>query len=400
MAKRLTQALGVDIGTQMIKIAAVRQTKDGPAVVGLGMTATPEGTVDHTGIFDPQTLGTALKGLIAETGVGIKDVVFCINGQSAVVVRNLEVPRMGERELQEHMNWEIQRNVPFAESTLVSDFRTIDNPNLANSQNMEVVMAVSPQSAIDMILTLIKTAGCKAAAIDVEPLALARVINTCSPTDFGAKNICLVHFGHTCTAINMYRSSALAFPRTIPLGSSQLTKAIADGLAVSMEQAEQMKQSANIPEAGSSAYQAPQQTQSFTPYNPFAVESGEEGGDTGPEQTPPAESQPTAAMEVSDNRAFQAMENQLMDLVAELRRSVDYYKSRGGDVEQMVLSGGGAMLKGLDQYISRSMGMPVGMIKPLDRIAVQLDSQSETYAQERASQFSVAIGMGLYIAYD
>lgn len=400
MAKRLSQGLGVDIGTQSIKIAAVRQGAGGPAVVGLGMCPTPDGTVDHTGIFDPQTLGAALRALLGESGISIKQAVFCINGQSSVVVRILEVPRMSDAELSEHMQWEIQRNIPFAESTIVSDYRPIDNPNLANSQNMEVVMAVSPQSAIDSIVALLKAAGCKPAAIDVEPLGLSRVLKSCHYNDIATKDACVVHIGHSSTAINMYRQGVLAFPRTVPLGGSSLTKAIADAFTITFAEAEEKKRTqAAAPESGGAAFGVPGVTMqpSFQPYNPFSGEN--EGGSGQPEAEGEAAPAPDAGG--GDLQKIQgAMVAHLDEFAAELRRSVDYYKSRGGEVETIALSGGGANLRGLDMFIEKSLSIPVTKINPFQGIEVSVSGSGETYVQSAASEFAVAVGMGLHIAYD
>lgn len=134
--------------------------------------------------------------MLSQAGMtGLKDVIFCIQGQSSVLVRNLEVPRMNDKEMEEHMKWEVQRNIPFAESTVLSDFRPVDNPALTNSDNQEVVMAVSPQSAIDTIVELLKAAHLRAAAIDVEPLAIGRILKTCHGGDLGARKTCVVNIG-------------------------------------------------------------------------------------------------------------------------------------------------------------------------------------------------------------
>ncbi|MER3414229.1 MAG: hypothetical protein C4341_08365 [Armatimonadota bacterium] len=383
MAKRLNQALGVDIGTQSIKIAAVRMA-GAPSVTALGMVTTPNGTCDHTGIFDPKALGVALRALVAETGVGVKDVVFCLNGQSSVVVRNLEVPKMSDAELRDHMAWEIQRYIPFAESTVVSDYRRIPNPSLDATQNMEVVMAVSPQSAVETVVELIRSAGCKPAAIDVEPLGLGRVLLTAHSSDLATKNICLVHVGHSVTGINMYRMGILAFPRTIPLGSSLWTKAISETLGVGWEDAEVLKHQTRVT-GTAGAMGATVQA-----YNPFAPRL-EEGA-------PVEEAAPVPASQ-GDDRALKAMLPQLEEFVAEIRRSIDYYQSRGGEVQEIALSGGGALLEGLDDFVGRSLGLPVSRVNPLQGITVEAPG-AETLGSAQASQYVTAIGMGLFIAFE
>ena len=155
MAKKLSSVLGVDIGSQSIKICEIRSQGKEPVVTALGIIDTPEGAVDHTGVYNSDAVGSALKQVLSQSGASVGQVVVSIAGQASVLVRTLEVPKMNPAELKEHMQWEINRNIPFAESTIVSDFRPLggDDPN---SPNMDVVMAISPQSAIDTIMACVK----------------------------------------------------------------------------------------------------------------------------------------------------------------------------------------------------------------------------------------------------
>lgn len=392
MAKRLTRALGIDIGTQSIKAAGISLGKDRPEVGALAKGATPENAIDHTGIFDPTSLGNALRTILSEAGMlGWKDAIFCISGQQAVLVRNLEVPRMSDKELSDHMQWEIQRNIPFAESTVVSDYRPVENPALDGTDNMEVVMAVSPQSAIEAILELIRAAGCKPAAIDVEPLAIGRVLRSCYPGDLGAKNTCVVNFGNSMTSINMYRSGVLSFPRSIPSGGAALTKAIADSSGITSAEAEARKASVVIPAATSG-----EPTETYQPYNPFsdAGAAPPAEGEVPAEPTPA----PIAPIPAGDSKLFDAIQPQVVDFVAELRRSIDYYRSRGGGIEQIALTGGSSALTGLAAYVESSLGLPTALLDPFQNLNVA--PGVETFARANASEFAVAVGMGLHIAYD
>lgn len=385
MAKRLTQVLGIDIGTQTMKAAAVRLGRDTAAIVGLTKSPTPSDVMDNSGIYDPVALGGAIHGMLSQSGMtGLKDVVFCIQGQSSVLVRNLEIPRMNEKELEEHMKYEVQRNIPFAESTVVSDFRPVENPALVGSDNQEVVMAVSPQSAIDTVIELLRAAHLRAAAIDVEPLAIGRVLQVCHGNDIGSRKACVVNIGDSSSSINMYRGSVLAFPRTVPLGGKNLTGAISTELSITAEEAEARKRAeASIPSAG-------QATQAMPSYNPF---------DTSAEGEAPAPT-PAPAPAPAANPLYSAMQAQLTDFATEIRRSVDYYKSRGGEVETIGLTGGGSKMKGLPAFLEAELGIPVQMLNPFQNVEVAVQPGAETYLQEDASEFTVAVGTGLHIAFD
>src|SRR5665213_706444 len=105
MAKRLSSVLGIDIGSRKIKIAEVKTHGKEPVVSALGMIDTPEGSVDHTGVYNAEAVGIALKQLLNQAGASVSQVVVSIAGQASVLVRTLEVPRMSPAELSEHMRW-------------------------------------------------------------------------------------------------------------------------------------------------------------------------------------------------------------------------------------------------------------------------------------------------------
>jgi type IV pilus assembly protein PilM len=397
MAKRLNNVLGVDIGSQTIKVAEVRMQGPTPTVTALGSAPTPPGTVDHVGVHDPEAVGQALKDLIASTGAGSGDVVVSIAGQGAVLVRTLEVAAMNEGELKQHMEWEITRNIPFAESTVVSDYKAFP-PEPANPQNMDVVMAISPQSAVDTLVQTIKRAGKKPAAIDVEPLGIARVLATTQSGRYSGKTVCVVHVGHKSTAINIYRDGKLLMPRTVPLGGETTTKAIADSMGLTVEEAESLKQAEAAIPAGAAFGAAPNPfdvgaSQGYTPYNPFAdpVEA-----EAAPEPASVEPAEPAPPEPADGGRLYGAMAPIVDEFVAEVRRSVDYFRSKGGEVDCFVVTGGGAKLKGLAQLLQDALGLPASVLNPLEGIAVA--DKAAAHSGE-APEYAVAVGNALHIAY-
>jgi type IV pilus assembly protein PilM len=430
MAKKLTSVLGIDIGSQKIKIAEVRSQGREPTVSALGMIDTPEGAVDHTGVYNSDAVGAALKQLISESGATVPYAIVSIAGQASVLVRTLEVPRMNPSELSEHMQWEINRNIPFAESNVVSDFRALADED-PNSQNMDVVMAISPQSAIDTLIGCVKKAGKTVAAIDVEPLAMARALRMSYDDLLQAETVCVVEVGHKTTSINIYRDGKLLMPRQVPIGGEMFTSAIADAYGVAHDEAERLKiERASIPSDSGQASAAPtfapsappSPTQEFVPYNPFADEPGfvpppvaEEGEvppvedsmanpagfepeqpdpPSGPDLTPVASGDPEA------QRIYNAISVVLEEFVAEVRRSIDYFRSRGGDVSRIEICGGGGRLKGLPAFLQRSVGIPCDELDPLRRLNLNARKVAPGFVDEYKHHFAIAIGNGLHIFYD
>ncbi|MBX3117811.1 MAG: type IV pilus assembly protein PilM [Fimbriimonadaceae bacterium] len=399
MAKKLSSVVGIDIGSRSIKVAEIRNAGKEASVTGLGMIDTPEGAVDHTGIYNAEAVAGALKQVLSASGISNPNAVVSIAGQASVLVRTLEVPRMNPAELKEHMQWEINRNIPFSESTVVSDFKPLADED-PTSQNMEVVMAISPQSAIDTVMACLKKAGRNTAAIDVEPLGLARSLVTSYDDQHVGKTVCLVEIGHKTTSINIYRNGKLLLPRQVPMGGEMFTQAIADAMGVSNEEAERLKQeTADLDRVDVAAGVGGVATQAFTPYNPFADETpADDAGSAPTAAEAPAEIAPVA--DAGNDGVNKALAGVAEEFAAEIKRSLDYYRSRGSNVDVIALCGGGAKLRGLGTYLTKSTGQTCDNYDPMRRLNLNIRKVPPAYVDEHREEFAVAVGNGLHICFE
>jgi type IV pilus assembly protein PilM len=120
--------VGLDIGTDSIKVAEAKFAKDGITITGLGIARTPPGAIENEVIVDSKALGDAVKALLGESGIKTKRCVSSVSGASQVVVRVISVPKMKREELAETMKWEVERHVPFSPNEVVMDFQPLDLP--------------------------------------------------------------------------------------------------------------------------------------------------------------------------------------------------------------------------------------------------------------------------------
>jgi type IV pilus assembly protein PilM len=241
MAKKLSSVLGIDIGSHSIKVCEVKSSGKGATVSALGIIATPEGAVDYGGIYNSDAVGAALKKVLSDSGASSSSAVVTIAGQHSVLVRIIDIPKVDdEKELASQVEWEINKNIPFAETTIQSDYKVFPGQD-PNATDLEVVMAMSPQSAIDTVVECIKKSGRKPYAIDVQPLGLARSIQMSSPEMLPDTGVCIVDIGHSTTSINIFRGSRLILPRPVPGGGEMVTRALADSLQMGIAEAEEYK---------------------------------------------------------------------------------------------------------------------------------------------------------------
>lgn len=235
--------VGVDIGSNTIKVAEAKYGKDGVTITALGSAPLPAGLVENEVILDPKALGQALKALLAESGIKTKRTVSSVSGQSRVVVRVIEVPKMSSKELGETMKWEVERHVPFPPNEVVMDYQPLDVLGAdPNAQNMEVLLAVAQDDLINKHVEALQTAGLKPVAIDIEPLAASRSL--IDATSYGQQTgvIAIINVGASNTEISVFDEGVLVFPSP-PLGiaGSMLTHEISESMGLTLEEAENTK---------------------------------------------------------------------------------------------------------------------------------------------------------------
>jgi len=492
--------VGLDIGTQQIKAVELRAGKAGLTVSALGVAPTPVGVMQNNIVTDPKSMGQAIRQLLKESGISAKKVVGSVAGQSAVVIRVIEVPKMTDAELKETMKWEVERHVPFAPSETVMDFQPLPSPGGAQAEanpNMEVLLAVAQQDIVTNFVDTLFAAGLDPQAIDIEPLATGRALldiaggrpvvraqSVMAPAaapgeftgDFGdgaaVETVAVVNIGASNTDISIFQDGQLVFPRSLPLAGDSLTRAIAEILGYTLDQAERVKREAGEIQlermsiytgtAYGDGFESPQfeeglqftdepasflgEAEDAPLRNPFDTSPEFETDNTaevlgaknpfattpeGPQFDEPDRTQPiprrtlnlakrpeleaaspfgaplddnafavpggpsSASDEQTRNQVFEAIAPVLGELSTELRRSLDYYRSRaqGHSVDRVVLCGGSASLRNLAAFLQNELQVPVLVADPLQGLSVTSKHYDPAYLQTIAPAFAVALGL-------
>ncbi|MHB9155786.1 MAG: type IV pilus biogenesis protein PilM, partial [Endomicrobiales bacterium] len=80
------------------------------------------------------------------------------------------------------------------------------------------------------------------------------------------------------------------------------------------------------------------------------------------------------------------------DLLGEVQRSIDFYISQNQErtINRILISGGSANIKNLDQYLHLGLKIPVEHFNPFKEVA-----GGEQVPEHLAMQFAVAVGLAL-----
>ncbi|WP_102125163.1 type IV pilus assembly protein PilM [Deinococcus planocerae] len=372
-------AIGVEIGTSAIKVVALRPGSP-PVLSHAVMVPTPIGSMRDGLVVEPQAVAGELKNLLAEHRITARHAVTAVPNQS-VVTRNIMVPRMERKDLQEAIKWEAERYIPYPIDEVSLDFDLLDDPaTVPEDGQMEVVIAAAPSEAVTRQVEVLRLAGLEPTVVDLKSFAALRALratllgeplaaeNTASGTVVGGGNdVALVlEIGASSSVINLVRGERVLMARNIGVSADDFTTALQKAFDLDFGAAEEVKL----------GY--------ATATTPTEDEEDLLNFDLAREQYSPA-------------RVFEVVRPVLGDLITEIRRSLEFYRVQSGDVviDRTLLAGGGAKLRGLSSAIGDALGFRVEVASPW--LAVQTDAANVDggYLQTHAAEFTVPLGLAL-----
>lgn len=234
------------MGNHAIKV--VELAKRGASFVVQNLFVAPTSDAIVTGeVIQPDVVAGILRDMFRETGIRTRDAIISIGGQTGVVVRVAELPKMTKRELVQAIPFEIERHLPFQAGEVLRDYTILKEPEeVPEGGQIPVLFAAARGDLVDAYLVVLRQAGLSPIAVEVEPLALSRAFfasqgfQEAGDGADGRVSI-VVNIGYEGAEISFVQDGVLIFTRLVPIGGRHLTEDIRDHLGMSMEDAERAK---------------------------------------------------------------------------------------------------------------------------------------------------------------
>ncbi|MEA4923977.1 MAG: pilus assembly protein PilM [Syntrophomonadaceae bacterium] len=173
MFNRLS-GIGLDIGSQKIRMIQAAPKRTGLKIIKFGSTNTPPGTVEAGLIVDCERLGEELKLLVRRLKFNGKRVVSAVGGQQ-LYIRNLIMPRLKPEEMKEAVYYESTKFLPIPAEEAAIDICTLRDFEDETGKRTEVFFLAVRKQQVENLEYSCRMAGLKLAAVEIEPLSLFRV---------------------------------------------------------------------------------------------------------------------------------------------------------------------------------------------------------------------------------
>jgi type IV pilus assembly protein PilM len=333
--KKLEFSVGLDIGNNFCKWVELIPSANSYEIIGAGSIPFANN--------DPAAALKSLKDKIQKPN----EPLFAAVSGKGTLIRYIEMPRMSHTELMGAFLIEADKYFPFNTDQIYFDCHILDPKE--KTKQMSVMAAAVRKEMVDQRLTVFKNAGLQPQLIGLNPIALANAYFVLDPDnpEMRDKAVAILDIGDVTSTLIISVNKMPRFTRDIFIGGKELTKRISNALGVSLEEAEKLK------------CQSAERRQEI----------------------------------------ISACESTLMNIVQEIRISFDYFLTeRNVELGQILLTGGGALLEGMAQFISSNLELKVELWDPVKRLKISSKVSGEEIKKQNL-QLSVALGLALY-CYD
>ena len=366
------KVVGVDIGSRFIKVvqAEAGRSPGSWQISKAAVGPTPHDAVRDGIVIDQAGVAQALRELLQGAGIEANAAVAAISGAS-VIVRHVKLTRMAESVLRKSVRFEAAKHISSSVDDSMIEFE-ITGPVPGEDDKMSVMLVAAPNDMVESRLSALTLAGLEPVAIDIEAFALQRALLDLSPTRPGdGATLALLDIGATTTDVNIVTNGVFALTRNIPIAGDSFTQALK---AVS-------------PGADWNALEALKATVDMTTLL-----------------------QPDGDPEAAG--LARALQPAIDELLREVRRSTNYYQSQladpasailpsgvnaqsSGAVSRIVVSGGSARLRGLEEYMAARLGVPVEVWNPFENPALDALRIVPSFVEENHPLLVTGIGLAL-----
>ena len=342
--------IGLDIGSTAVR-AVELAGGDPPTVVRAAQVPLPPGAVENGEVREPEAVTEALRELWQRGGFKNRRVWMGV-GNQRVVVREIALPFLPEKELRSSLGFQVQEFIPMPVDEAVLDYDPLGEFEQDGRQMMRLLLVAAQRVMVDGLVSAAIGAKLEPVGLDLVPFAMVRAVGT---SDAGmdleeAGDEAVIDVGAHVTNIVVHARGTTRFVRILPSGGRDVTNAIARGLGVEDDVAEQLKR-----------------------------------GDVVEMEDAPSQED---VRELAMQRA--------QSFVDEIRSSLEFYtaQSQGARIGRVLVAGGGSKLAGFLDLLRQRIPVQVDPGRVFEHVRSQL-SLSEDAIAEAEPVLTVAVGLAI-----
>lgn len=333
--------LGVDIGSHNLKFVELENVRGRAKLITYGYTDRVVPPTDAELADQPEVAAAALKQLLTKAKATSHQVVAALPVAS-IFTSILVIARdrwHNEQELKETIEWEAKKVIPLSLEEMILEHSALDNGAEAGSSRF--LLTAAPKQLVQKYLTIFKRAGLQLASLETENFALVR-----SLVGNDKSTVMVVDIGEITTNIAIIRQGIPVLNKSVDVAGKQFTSLFAKQLGAELPVAERFKRDLMV---------------------------------TGVAKT------------------LATVEPLLQNLVREIQYCFGLHQQEhtttAERVEKIILTGGAAVLAGLDQYLTSHLQLKVFVGDPWAR--VMYPEELKPTLDSIGPRLSISVGLAM-----
>ena len=355
-------AVGIDIGAHALKAVALRKSGNHVALVRAATLELGEMAFIDDSERKDLRIAELLHHLLRRARIRSRTACAGLAGRD-YFVKYLHVPPTTPDKLRKLIEYEVLEDPTAAVQDQTTDFWLLDLPTKAEEFTVLVVM--SRNDTLRRRLSLLRRAGAVPEGLTLDAIGLFNAyVNALDEAVYNDKTTLLVDIGAQHMDIVVQRNAKLLFVRNLTLGGNRFTEAVQEEFHLPIGEAEELKiaQGAILPRH----FDVAAEIDTATP-----------------------EARLSAAL-------LEPAETIYDTLQATIKYCQTQTRMTNLKIDEVVLSGRCARLRGLREFLARRFRTPVEILDPLRGIDTSpLGPAERGEVVENANSYTVAIGLAL-----
>lgn len=317
-------SFAIDISDRSFRVVRLKKKGKFFTLSSWGKTIVEPGVVEKGEIKDREKFIAYIKEAVSNTKgkkIRTKNVVVSLPEREAFL-QIIKMPKMKEKELAAAVPFEAENYIPFNLSEVYLDFQIVPPLKGYSNEYYDVLIVAIPRRIVDSYVECLKEAKLNPVAMEVESQSIARSL---VKDNVSGHPILIIDCGRSRTNLLIFSGHSLLFTSSVAICSEDFTKALSNELKLPFKEAEKVKIRYGFPVL--------------------------------------------RKKNSDEEKIFKAIGPVMNGLVSEIEKYIEYFETHTSDkvnykIEKIVLSGRGANLKNLPEYISAKTKLPVEFGNP------------------------------------
>lgn len=337
----MSAIFGLDIGTLTIKALSLKRSGNSYQIESMGVGPSSAKGIYSESPEDMKLFADAVRDVLSKANIKKKEVNIALP-ESQVYTKIIEMPNLTDKELAAALKYEMEQYVPLPLDQVLTDWQVL-GPSTSEGKTTRVLLIAASKNLISKYETVMEELGISVSTIETETLSVHRALYPLIKNQ-GASMI--VHIGSSTTNIAIVENGELIMVFSLDRGGQAITRAISLDLAIDLRQAEAYKRA-------------------------YGLNKDTFEGKIGKSLFPILES-----------------------ILGDIKKTILLYKQKSPNqqITQVVMSGGGSQLPGIDKYFANQLNIQVVLGSAFN--VYNIGNIPEQIAAEALS-FNVVTGLAL-----